>query len=105
MTVITTFAPYLYMFAALVRLQNVPAQPRVIRIIGGKPVATAIAALGFVSTTLVIVGSAIPDVNEPHKVLAVAKTIGLSAVLLGSGAVLYWLGKRRAIVADSAAIS
>ncbi len=102
MTVITTFAPYLYMFAALIRLQDEPAQPHVIRIIGGKPVATGIAVLGLVSTAVVIVGSAIPDVNEPNKALAIVKTIGLSAVLLGSGALLYWLGKRRATVSNSA---
>ena len=105
MTVITTFAPYLYMFAALFRLQDEPAEPHVVRIMGGKPVATAIAVLGFVSTSLVIVGSAIPDANEPHKALALAKTIGLSAILLGSGAVLYWFGKRRATVSHSATAS
>jgi amino acid transporter len=95
MTVITTFIPYLFMFAALVRLQGEPAEPQVIRILGGKPVATFIGILGFVATTIVIVASAIPDASEPHKAFAVAKTVLLSAVLFGGGAVLYWVGKVR----------
>ena len=95
MTVITTFVPYLFMFAALVRLQAEPAEPQVLRIYGGKPAATFIGILGFVATTMVIVASAIPDASEPHKALAVAKTILLSAVLFGGGAVLYWVGRRR----------
>ncbi len=95
MTVITTFAPYLFMFAALIRLQDEPAEPQVLRIYGGKPAATLIGVLGFVATCLVIVASAIPDAGEPHKALAVAKTLLLSAVLLGSGAVLYWVENRK----------
>jgi amino acid transporter len=95
MTVITTFVPYLFMFAALIQLQSEPADPQVLRICGGKPVATFIGVLGFGATSLVILASAIPDASEPHKALAVAKTILLSAVLFGGGAVLYWVGKLR----------
>jgi amino acid transporter len=97
MTVITTFAPYLFMFAALIRFQSEPAEPQVLRIFGGKPVATFIGVLGFLATGVVIVCSAIPDASEPHKALAVAKTIALSAVLFGSGGVLYWFRKRRVL--------
>ena len=38
MTVIANFLPYLFMFAALIRLQGEPAEPGVVRIPGGKPV-------------------------------------------------------------------
>ena len=93
MTVITTFVPYLFMFAALVRFQSEPAEPHVLRISGGKPVATFIGIVGFTATTLVIVCSAIPDASEPHKALAVGKTVGLSIVLFGGGAVLHQIGK------------
>ncbi len=95
MTIITTFIPYLFMFAALIRLQGEPAEPGVVRIPGGKPVAMAIAILGFTATVLVIIGSAIPDASEPNKVLAVVKVVLLSAVLVGGGAGLYWVGKQR----------
>ena len=102
MTIITTFIPYLFMFAALIRLQREPVDPGVVRIPGGKPVAIALAILGLVATLAVIVGSAIPDAGEPNKPLAVAKLLGLSVALLGAGAALYALGKRRARAARPA---
>ena len=94
-TVIATFLPYLFMFAALIRLQDEPVEPGVVRIPGGKPVATVLAIVGFVATVLVIVGSVIPDASEPNKVLAVLKVVLLSAALVLGGAVVYWVGKRR----------
>ncbi len=96
MTIITTFIPYVFMFAALIRLQREPVEPGVVRIPGGKPVAIAIAILGLVATVAVIIGSAIPEASEPHKALAVAKLLGLSLALLGAGAALYALGRHRA---------
>jgi hypothetical protein len=80
----------------LIRLQREPAEAGVVRIPGGTPAAIFIGVLGFVATVAVIIGSVIPDASEPNKVLAVAKIIGLNAALLGGGAALYWVGKRRA---------
>ena len=96
-TVIATFLPYLFMFTALIRLQDETAGPDVVRIPGGRPVATVLAIVGFVATVLVIAGSVIPDASEPNKVLAVVKVVLLSALLVLTGAGLYWLGKRRAL--------
>ena len=96
MTIVTTFMPYLFMFAALIRLQQEPVDVGVVRIPGGKPAAIFIGILGFVATIAVIIGSAVPDASEPNKGLAVAKILALSLVLVGGGAVMYWLGKRRA---------
>ena len=93
--IIATFLPYLFMFAALIRLQAEPAEPGVVRIPGGKPVATAIGVLGFAATVLVVIGSVIPDASEPHKALAVAKVVLGSGLLVVAGATLYWFGKRR----------
>ncbi len=94
-TVIATFIPYLFMFAALIRLQGEPAEPGVVRIPGGRRGAIAVAVTGFTATVLVIMGSVIPDASEPNKALAVIKVVVLSAVLVGVGAGLYWVGKRR----------
>src|SRR5271169_2485397 len=96
MTIITNFGPYLFMFAALIRLQREPVEPGVVTIPGGKPVAIGLAVLAMVTTTAVIIGSVIPDASEPDKALAVGKIIALSAVLLGGGVALYLLGRRRA---------
>ena len=47
MTIITNFVPYLFMFAAMIRLQREPVEPGVVRVPGGKPVAIALAAVGI----------------------------------------------------------
>jgi amino acid transporter len=101
MTIITNFVPYLFMFAALIRLQREPVGPGVTRVPGGKPVAILVASLGFVTTCAVIVGSAIPDPGEANKLLAVGKIVVLSVALLGGGLALYAVGKRRATGAPS----
>jgi amino acid transporter len=96
MTVIATFIPFLYLFAAMFKLQREPVGPNVIRVPGGKPVARVVAAVGFCTTLFTIGLSMIPDADEPNKILAVGKIVGLTGVVLAVGVVLYWLGKRRA---------
>jgi amino acid transporter len=96
MTIITNFVPYLSMFAALIRLQREPVEAGVIRVPGGKPVATALALIGMVTTFLVIVASVVPDPSEPNKVLAVGKVVFFSVLLIGGGVLLYIVGRRGA---------
>ena len=96
MGIIAYFIPFLFMFAAMIVLQREPAGAHVMRVPGGKPVAIALAATGFVVTALSIVLACIPPDEEPNKTLAVVKVVGSSAVLVGIGAVVYWLGRRRA---------
>jgi amino acid transporter len=96
MSIITYFIPFLYMFAAMIRLQREPVGPDVIRVPGGRAVAIAVAAIGFVTTSAAIVLACIPAADEPNKVLAVAKIVGLSVVLIAVGAIVYVAGKRRA---------
>ena len=97
MTVITYFIPYLFVFAAMIKLQGEPAGPGVIRVPGGKPVACLISVVGFLTTTLTIVLSVVPQPDEPNKALAVMKVVGGSVVLVLIGAGIYWVGKRRAL--------
>src|SRR4051812_8722721 len=96
MSIITYFIPFLYMFAAMIRLQREPVGPDGIRVRGGRAVAIAGAAIGFVTTSAAIVLACIPAADEPNKVLAVAKIVGLSMVLIAVGAIVYVAGKRRA---------
>jgi glutamate:GABA antiporter len=96
MGIIAYFIPFLFMFAAMIVLQREPAGPDVIRVPGGKPVAVALAVLGFVVTAISIVLACIPPDEEPHKMFAVVKVVGLSLVLVGIGVVVYLLGRRRA---------
>jgi amino acid transporter len=96
MSIITYFIPFLYMFAAMIKLQREPVGPEVIRVPGGQGVAIAVAAIGFVTTAVAIVLACIPAADEPNKLLAVAKIVGLSAVLIAGGSLVYVMGKRRA---------
>jgi len=95
MGVITYFIPFLYLFAAMYKLQGEPAGPDVIRVPGGKPVAKIVAAVGLVTTCLTIILSVIPQPDEPNKPLAVLKIVGLSGLLVLIGAWIYWMGKRK----------
>jgi amino acid transporter len=96
MAIITNFIPFLYMFAAMIRLQREPIGPGVIRVPGGRGVAVVLAALGFLTTAVAIVLACVPADDEPNKALAVAKIIGLSAVLIAIGGAIYMAGKNRA---------
>ena len=84
------------MFAAMIRLQREPVEPGVITVPGGKPVAIALAIVAMITTIAVIVASVVPDPSEPNKLLAVAKVVFFSVVLIGGGVLLYTVGKRRA---------
>ena len=62
----------------------------------GKPVAKLVSVVGFLTTTLTIGLSLLPQPDEPNKPLAMLKVVGLSAVLVLIGVGLYQMGKRRA---------
>ncbi len=96
MGVITYFIPYLYLFAAMIKLQREPAGPDVIRVPGGTTVARLVATLGFVTTALTIVLSLIPQPDEPNKALALLKIVGGCAALVLIGVGIYVVGKHRA---------
>jgi amino acid transporter len=95
MAVITYFIPFLYMFAALVRVQRVPAGPDVMRVPGGPPVAIAVGIVGFATTTLSIALALVPPAHTPNPPLEALKVAGSSALLIAIGGLLYWKGRRR----------
>jgi amino acid transporter len=96
MGIITYFIPYLFVFASLIRLQREPAGTEVMRIPGGRPAAIALGVLGFTTTLVTIAFSVIPAEDEPHKVLAVVKIVGLTALLLAMGVFAFAWGKSHA---------
>jgi glutamate:GABA antiporter len=103
MGIITYFIPYLYLFAALIRLQKEPAAPGIFRIPGGKRVAYAVGTLGFITSLVTIVLSLVPPSEEPHKILAVLKIVIATAALIGIGVALFYAGRGRAQRAANAA--
>jgi amino acid transporter len=96
MGVITYFIPYLYLFAAMIKLQREPAGPDVIRVPGGSAMAKLVATIGFLTTTLTIILSLVPQPDEPNKPLAVFKVVGGCAALILLGVWIYFSGARRA---------
>ena len=95
MGIITYFIPYLFVFASMFRLQWEEDSSNIIHVPGGKPVAILLACVGFITTLFTIGLSLVPPPEEPNKALAMIKIIGLTAILLGVGAVLYYLGKNK----------
>ncbi len=95
MSVISLFLPYLFLFSAMIRLQNRPTGPDVRRVPGGKPVAILLASVGLASTAITIVLSVIPAGDVTNKPLAVAKVLGATTVLVGLGVGMFVVGKIR----------
>ena len=98
MGVITYFIPYLYLFAAMFKLQSVPAGPGIIRVPGGRPVASMVALVGFVTTIFTIGLSVLPPADEPNKPLAVLKIVGLSGILVLMGVAVFYRPRIRAFL-------
>jgi glutamate:GABA antiporter len=96
MAIIAYFLPYLFVFAAMIRLQRRPAGAEVRRVPGGRPVAIALASVGFASTTITILLSVIPGADETNKPLAVAKVLGGTIVLVGAGVAVFLASRRKA---------
>jgi amino acid transporter len=88
MAIILYFLPYLFLFASMIRLQRQPVGPEVRRVPGGKPVAITLGSIGLASTGLTIFLSVFPAEDEPHKVMAVAKVVGGTAIMVGVGLLL-----------------
>jgi amino acid transporter len=95
MGVITYFIPYLYLYAAMFKLQQEPAGPGIIRVPGGKPVARLVASVGFLTTTVTIAISLLPPPDEPNKPLAVLKIVGLSGILVLIGVGIFYAPRMR----------
>ena len=63
--------------------------------------ASIAAAIGLVTTISAIVFAGFPADDDPNKVLAVVKVIGLTAMMIFSGVAIYLIGRRKALRAGS----
>jgi amino acid transporter len=96
MSVISLFLPYLFLFAAMIRVQSRPAPPEARRVPGGRPVAIVLATLGLASTAATIVLSMIPGGDETNKPLAVIKVLSATTVLMGAGVAIFLFARFKA---------
>ena len=94
MSLIAYFIPYLFVFAAMIRLQSVPYPPGALRLPGGKRVAIPLACVGIFSTTAAIILSAFPAEDERNPGMTLFKIIAMTLVLLISGMAVYLRGQK-----------
>ena len=95
LTVITQMLPFLCLFATAIQLTRSAPMPGDLRIPGGRAAVAATALVGLLATLGAIVLSLVPRADEPNKLLAVGKVVGMTALLLAGGAALYLNGSRR----------
>jgi drug/metabolite transporter (DMT)-like permease len=94
LTVITTFLPFLLLFAALIRLALRGAIAHY-PLPGGAPVAIALAGIGFLATAATIVLSAVPSPDDANPPLAFAKVVLSTLVIVVTGLAVFAVGRRR----------
>ena len=95
LTILIYFVPYLYLFAALVRLRREPLPVSgALLIPGGRAGMWAVAAVGFAATTIAIVLTFVPPPGS-NVTAYEANLIVQGAAMLGLGGFLYWLSRRR----------
>ena len=70
--------------------------PDQLRIPGGRFTIVVTALVGLVTTTGAIILAVVPRPDEPNKVLAVIKIVGMTVAMLAGGVAIYVGGKRRA---------
>jgi glutamate:GABA antiporter len=105
MGIITYFIPFLFLFAAMIRLQSHPSPPDAIRLPGGRRFAIALASLGLFSTTGTIILSLFPAEDEPNPAAALFKLLIMTFVLLVAGVAVYRRGQRSISRAAAQALS
>ena len=95
--IILYFIPFLYMFAAVIKLAGRPdrkSNERAVLIPGGKIGVWIAASCGFIVVLGSIVLSLFPPGEEPSKVLFEVKLVGGTVLSILIGLCLYWRGAR-----------
>ncbi len=96
MTLIPTFIPFLFLFAAVIRVQNgAPGPGRAARPAHRWLICT-LAISGLATTVAAMALSIFPAPDEPNVPLYVTKVVGLAVLTLAVGVGAYWSGKRAA---------
>ncbi|HEX6494357.1 MAG TPA: APC family permease [Acidobacteriaceae bacterium] len=97
LTIITTFLPFLLLFAALIRLAFRGAITY-FPLPGGRPLAITLAAIGFLATAATIVLSAIPSPEETSPGVAIGKVLLSALVIVVTGMAVFAVGRRSKIL-------
>jgi amino acid transporter len=98
MSVILYFIPFLYMYAAVIKLAYRPdrqATSQAVLVPGGKVGVWITGALGFLITAGSMALAAVPPGGVASKPLFEARLVLWTAVFIGVGLILYWRGARK----------
>ena len=97
LTILIYFVPYLYLFAALVRLRPAgPAQSIEIRIPGGTPGLWVVAAVGFAATAVALALTFMPPPGSNALTFEVSLVVQ-AVVMIGIGLMFYVVRGRKRI--------
>jgi amino acid transporter len=95
LAIIAYFIPFLYLFAALIRLQNEPANPGILRIPGKRVGAYIAGAIGFSVTAFSIFLACWPGSDVEDRAFFFKAIFGTITADLAIGVLIYWIGRRR----------
>lgn len=95
-TVLITMLPFLLLFASALKLNDVTATGDMIAIPGGRYTIIVAACIGFLTTLGAAILSFFPPDGTTDKLSFVLKIIVMTAFVVGTGTLVYVLGKRRA---------
>jgi amino acid transporter len=98
MSVILYFIPFLYMYAAVIKLAYRPDRKttaQAVLVPGGKVGVWITGALGFLITAGSMALAAVPPGGVASKPLFEARLVLWTAVFIGVGLILYWRGARK----------
>jgi amino acid transporter len=93
MSVIAYFVPFLFLFAAAIRLGREPAPPGSFRVPGGRPVSIGLACIGFATTAVALALAFVPPEGEGDRLFAFGKLVVLT-ILLFAGALALWIAAK-----------
>jgi len=96
-TIIIYFIPFLYMFAAVIKLRNRPdrlANSHAVLIPGGKIGVWVTAGVGFLIVLASMLISAVPQGDSTNKFIFEVKVVVATVVAILIGLILYWRGAR-----------
>ena len=96
-TVVITMVPFLFLFASALKLRVERWTPEMVPIPGGKWTVSIAALIGLGTTISAIIFAGFPADDDPNKVLAVVKVVGLTAAMLLGGVAIYLIGRRKAL--------
>ena len=86
MSVVAYFVPFLFLFAATIRLGREAPPPGAFRVPGGRPVSTLLACVGFATTAISLGLAFVPPADARDRAFAFAKLLALTALLFaGAG--------------------